>query len=560
MKNSVTKKLIPAVVLALAVVFIINNFIFARMLKNEVKEQWKTEDYKLVVAYSQEMDALGCETTEDYQNFVNMIASQNTYNYVVYMENVDGAVTAIAHSNPDRIGLVLEDEGSIAAATKGTPYMGYYTDPVSGNLTIDLLTPVYDGEGNLKGALNLGVPADNDTLSDIMGQTVTTATIVSVILAVILIILLVLIIRQMLLKPLYALAPEIEKMSRYDLTIKDKAVLEKYALRKDEIGMISSGFLAMQGSLIQMVKNVQEVAAKLSHQSEDLFDVCSEVHDSSTQLSKTVDDVAEGATTQAQQTSEGSVQVGKLSDLIEVVEENMERLFAATNSVEEIEKQGVSVLDVLVEKTSLNNESSKQVHLVMEETSRQADKIKDASEQIRGIASQTNLLALNASIEAARAGEAGKGFAVVATEIGNLAQETNQLTSQIEQIIHELLAKMQEAVANIANMEQTTVEQNESVEQTRKKFEEITGTIQQMEEQCRRLADSTKDMKDSRRTIVDVINDLSALSEENAACMEEAAASVNLQNNSIEKVSLSSRDVAGLAESLNEEIDRFVIQ
>ena len=116
---------------------------------------------------------------------------------------------------------------------------------------------------------------------------------------------------------------------------------------------------------------------------------------------------------------------------------------------------------------------------------------------------------------------------------------------------------MQEAVANIATMEQTTVEQSESVEQTRKKFEEITGTIQQMEEQCGKLADSTKDMKDSRRTIVDVINDLSALSEENAACMEEA---VNLQNNSIEKVSLSSRDVAGLAETLNKEIARFVME
>lgn len=560
MKNSVTKKLIPAVVLALAVVFVINNFIFARLLKEEVKEQWMTEDYKLVVAYSQEMDALNCETTEDYQEFVDMIASENTYNYVVYMENVNGAVTAIAHSNPDRIGLVLEDAGSVAAATEGTPYMGYYTDPVSGNLTIDLLTPVYDEAGNLKGALNLGVPADNDTLNEIMGQTITTVTLVCVILAVVLIVLLVLIIRFLLLKPLDTLAPEIERMSNYDLTMKDRAALEKYALRRDEIGTISSGFLAMQGSLTRMVENIQEVASKLTRQSEDLSDVCSEVNDSSSQLSKTVDDVADGATTQAQQTSEGSVQVGKLSDLIGVVEENMERLFAAAGSVEEIEKQGVDVLDVLVEKTSANNENSKQVHMVMEETSRQADKIKDASEQIRGIASQTNLLALNASIEAARAGDAGKGFAVVATEIGNLAQETNQLTSQIEQIIHELLAKMQEAVANIADMEQTTVEQSESVEQTRKKFQEITLTIQQMEEQCGILADSTKDMKESRRTIVDVINDLSALSEENAACMEEAAASVNLQNGSIEKVSLSSRDVAALAETLNEEIGRFVME
>ena len=253
------------------------------------------------------------------------------------------------------------------------------------------------------------------------------------------------------------------------------------------------------------------------------------------------------------------MQVGKLSDLIENVEENMGRLFEAAGSVETIEHQGVEVLDVLVDKTSANNENSKLVHRVMEETSGQADKIKGASEQIRGIASQTNLLALNASIEAARAGEAGRGFAVVATEIGNLAQETNLLTNEIEAVVHELLDKMKEAVENIALMEQTTVEQSESVEQTRSKFEEITSTILQMEQKCNVLADSTKEMKESRKNIIDVINDLSALSEENAACMEEASASVNLQNTSITKLATSGQEVAVLAEALNQEIEKFTI-
>ncbi len=453
MKSSVTKKLIPVIIIILAIVFAINNYVAIRMLKNEVKDQWMQDDYKLVQAYAEELVNLRYDSVEEYQKFVDDIASEGTYNYVVYMQNVDGKVVAVAHSNPDRIGIVLEDTGSVTAVNEGQPYMGYYQDPASGKETIDLLVPVKDADGTQNGAINIGVPSDDATLSGI----------------------------------------------------------------------------------------------------------CTEVNDSSTQLSKTVEDVAEGATTQAQQTSEGSVQVGKLSDLIEVVEENMKRLFEATGSVETIEKQGVDVLDVLVEKTSANNDNSRQVHMVMEETSKQADRIKNASDQIRGIASQTNLLALNASIEAARAGEAGKGFAVVATEIGNLAQETNTLTNQIEEIIHDLLDKMKEAVDNIAAMEHTTEEQSESVEQTRQKFEEITKTILQMEEKCTYLADSTKEMKESRKSIVDVINDLSALSEENAACMEEASASVNLQSSSIEKVSSSGQDVAALAENLNAEITRFTI-
>lgn len=559
MKSSVTKRMVPIIVVILVVVFLANNIMSVQMLKNEVKEQWMMDDYKLVAAYGQEMTDLGYDSTEEYQMFVDRINDTGDYNYVVYMENVDGKVVAIAHSNPDRVGIVLEDAGSIKAVNEGMTYMGYYTDQVSGKETIDLIVPVSDKNGAQKGALNIGVPADDATLSSILVTTIGKLSAVSIILAVIVIILLIVGIRLMLLAPISALAPEIQQMAQYNLTMKNRTLIERYAKRPDEIGLISTSFLNMQEKLTAMIANIHDVAEKMMGQSEELSGICTEVSDSSSQLSKTVEDVAAGATTQAQQTTEGSVQVGKLSDLIENVEENMGRLFEAAGSVETIEHQGVEVLDVLVDKTSANNENSKLVHRVMEETSGQADKIKGASEQIRGIASQTNLLALNASIEAARAGEAGRGFAVVATEIGNLAQETNLLTNEIEAVVHELLDKMKEAVENIALMEQTTVEQSESVEQTRSKFEEITSTILQMEQKCNVLADSTKEMKESRKNIIDVINDLSALSEENAACMEEAAASVNLQNTSITKLATSGQEVAVLAEALNQEIAKFTI-
>ncbi len=559
MKSSVTKRMVPIIVVILAAVFLANNIMSVQMLKNEVKEQWMMDDYKLVAAYGQEMTDLGYDSTEEYQMFVDRINDTGDYNYVVYMENVDGKVVAIAHSNPDRVGIVLEDAGSIKAVNEGMTYMGYYTDQVSGKETIDLIVPVSDKNGAQKGALNIGVPADDATLSSILVTTIGKLSAVSIILAVIVIILLIVGIRLMLLAPISALAPEIQQMAQYNLTMKNRTLIERYAKRPDEIGLISTSFLNMQEKLTAMIANIHDVAEKMMGQSEELSGICTEVSDSSSQLSKTVEDVAAGATTQAQQTTEGSVQVGKLSDLIENVEENMGRLFEAAGSVETIEHQGVEVLDVLVDKTSANNENSKLVHRVMEETSGQADKIKGASEQIRGIASQTNLLALNASIEAARAGEAGRGFAVVATEIGNLAQETNLLTNEIEAVVHELLDKMKEAVENIALMEQTTVEQSESVEQTRSKFEEITSTILQMEQKCNVLADSTKEMKESRKNIIDVINDLSALSEENAACMEEASASVNLQNTSITKLATSGQEVAVLAEALNQEIEKFTI-
>lgn len=555
--RSLIVKITLIVLVVLAVVFTTINVITVRIIKQEVLEQWKTEDAKLVDAYAELMLASGCTTPETAQEFVEKLNTEHFLNYALFIQVVDGEVTAVAHSNRDRIGLVLKDEGSIAAARDGEAYVGYFTDEVSGKRTLDVLTPVYDSDNNLLGALNLGIPVDEATISAITAAAIKEVTTMAVAASLLLLAILCVVIFFLVVLPLKQTCVHIDRIAKYDLTPDDTGMIQKNSRRQDEIGVISNDIESMRESIIQLVTDIRRATGELAGQSEALAKVSANVAQMSEQMTQTVNDVANGATNQAEETQEGEKHVVEMGQMIELARRNMDTMNQATDSINQLKEEGLQALGLMLSNTEKNSDNSLRVHEVIMETSRQTDKIKEASAQIREIASQTNLLALNASIEAARAGDAGRGFAVVATEIGNLAGGTNELTARIEEVIHELVDKMQLAVKTMDGMQEMAGKQMDSALDTQRKFDRIAENIVEMEENCRQLDLSTKKIEESKNAIVGIVSDLSAISQENAACMEEAAASVEEESHMVEKVSQSSAEVEELAEQLKLQIGKF---
>jgi methyl-accepting chemotaxis protein len=152
------------------------------------------------------------------------------------------------------------------------------------------------------------------------------------------------------------------------------------------------------------------------------------------------------------------------------------------------------------------------------------DEIGRITRIIRDIADQTGLLALNAAIEAARAGDAGRGFSVVAEEVKSLALMTQGSADEIAEIINALQTGTSEASQamgkGIAEVKAGSV----ILDNTINTFSQISRLIEQINQD---------------------ISQVTGVSEEQAAAVEEITASVHDFEGFIQKT-------AGESESLSE--------
>lgn len=327
--------------------------------------------------------------------------------------------------------------------------------------------------------------------------------------------------------------------------------------RKDELGLLASSLAYMVAEMRSLIRHINQMSNQVNTLSKNLTGISHQTATSADEIARNIEEIAGGATNQAQDTENV---VGNMTELGTIIGNDQRKLLALNQSiavVTTLKEEGIAHIQDLVKKTKTNQHASQEINEVIVNVHDSAGAIYQASQMIKTIADQTNLLALNAAIEASRAGEAGKGFAVVADEIRKLAESSKQFTEEISMVIHELQQKTEHAVITMQDVSSIANEQTVSVQETQSKFDGIAIAIGKTQSTIAALNESGSVMAHKKDTIINIIENLSAISEENATGAEEASASIEEQAVAIEQIATIIDELANLAEGMNQSISKF---
>ena len=293
-------------------------------------------------------------------------------------------------------------------------------------------------------------------------------------------------------RPIRQLTAVIEQTAELDFRPTKEG--DKLRKQKDEIGNMATKIHIMRKKLREMMGDLQQTQQVLEGNAEDLNHLMKQNSAYAEDNSAATQELAAGM----EETSANAAHIVENVGIMRESSDNIQRL------AEDGEKNSGQIQERAGEMERISTESrhkTDQMYAVMKqktdaavEQAKSVQKINALTDNIKQISSQTNLLALNANIEAARAGEAGRGFAVVASEIGDLATQTLDTVSTIDEIVGEVnssVSNMTECLTTIMEfLEQTVLGDYEHFAQVGEQYHADADTFQQIMQQTKEAVDA----------------------------------------------------------------------
>lgn len=551
---------VPVLIMGI-VAMVISNTIVKDKLLDDTKQKLRATAKSVLAAYDQNTgDYFQNETGDVWKGAYNVSKStpfvddiqKKTGMAITFFYGDQRLVTSLVDKDGKRITgskagdflseNVLKDGNDVftnRVLVDGEFYFGYYV-PVHQNNSDEVVGMIFAGipVKEVTGSLNLIIGVFTVAIVVILLLTIIVCTMTA----------------RSIAKSIHDSVEVVEQISEGNLHVD---IPDSSLQRKDEVGALSISTKRLIDNLSNIIGNISNNAMTLNSSAEEMNAAASLSSDAVENINDNLQNVLSGAREQTDNVQNVQQSVDNINLQIEKTLAEVGKLSNAANQMMAAGNQAQNTLEEL---NLSNQDVLKEIENIQQQTSEtnaSVEQIMKAVSFISDIAEQTNLLSLNASIEAARAGEAGRGFSVVAEEISKLANQSNEASEEISNIVKALDYNSARTMEIMNSVESAISEQTSNVKDTAKNFSAVQTHITNVAGGVDVIRESTNELMAETGVITRDIQALSDIAESNEGTVSGTISYSDEVLHTVNRVTDMSGDVSASANDMADAISHF---